>query len=153
MAVSSDIQQYTVVVSARRLPTDSDTLPICQSCRLFRVVLFNSATAVPQSFYAECARFLAGQGFEAYTYDYRGIAQSAPASLKGFDASVQTWAKQDIAGMIDFIRDLMPDEFGFKRLGHLGFFKRGRESLWKNTLGWIRDSHQSSKDSSCDQYY
>ena len=71
-------------------------------------VLFSSATAVPQKFYAPCARFFAAEGFDAYTYDYRGIGCSAPPSLRGFDASVRTWAKQDIATMINFVADQHP---------------------------------------------
>ena len=73
------------------------------------VVLFNSATAVPQSFYGECARFFARQGYDVYTYDYRGIGKSAPESLWGFDASVQTWAEKDISAVIHFVRNRHPD--------------------------------------------
>jgi len=72
------------------------------------IVLFNSATAVPQSFYRNFARFLASHGYDTYTYDYRGIGQSAPDSLKGFDASVHTWAKDDIPSMIEFVCDRHP---------------------------------------------
>lgn len=36
------------------------------------VVLINAATAVPQGYYRAFATFLAGQGYTAITYDYRG---------------------------------------------------------------------------------
>jgi predicted alpha/beta hydrolase len=74
------------------------------------VILFNSATAVPQSFYAECARYFARQGYDVYTYDYRGIGKSAPDSLAGFDASVQTWAEYDISAVIDWVRSRHPNQ-------------------------------------------
>lgn len=67
------------------------------------VVLMSSANAVPQKFYREFARFFAGCGYDVYTYDYRGIGLSAPATLKGFDASVHTWALQDIPALIDYV--------------------------------------------------
>jgi predicted alpha/beta hydrolase len=73
------------------------------------VVLFSSATAVPQKFYAPCARFLAKYGYDVYTYDYRGIGASAPKTLRGFAASCETWATEDIAAMIDFVSDCHPD--------------------------------------------
>ena len=157
------------------------------------VVLLNLATAVPQSFYGECARFFAQHGYQAYTYTYRGIRRSAPDSLRGFSASVQTWAEQDIPAVVDFVRerhpdsdftyfahsiggqilayciadddwgtrnsvqamvsrytasdveyrDIQPSEFGFSGLGHFGYFKRGRESLWQDALDWIQNTQST----------
>lgn len=104
------VQERPVVVSAR----DGYPLGVTHyggpiSDRSSGVVLFNSATAVPQSFYGECARFFARHGYQAYTYDYRGIGRSAPDSLRGFSASVQTWAEQDISAVVDFVRERHPD--------------------------------------------
>jgi len=73
------------------------------------VILFSSAMAVAQSFYGACARHFAAAGYHCYTYDYRGIGESAPDSLRGFDTSVVTWAQHDIPAMIDFVRDRHPD--------------------------------------------
>ena len=58
-------------------------------------VLIVGAMAVPQSFYADIARWLADQGWQVITLDYRGIGRSAPPSLKGFDADILTWARED----------------------------------------------------------
>ncbi len=68
------------------------------------VIVFNAATATPQAFYFRCARFFAEQGFDVYTYDYRGIGQSAPATLRGFEAMMHTLAKDDIPGVLDFVK-------------------------------------------------
>lgn len=58
-------------------------------------VVIAGAMAVPQSFYAELARWLAMKGWQVVTFDYRGIARSAPPTLKGFEADILTWAEQD----------------------------------------------------------
>lgn len=67
-------------------------------------VLINAATAVPQRYYKHFAIFLARQGYTAVTYDYRGIAGSKPASLRGFDADARDWALLDMAGVIEWIQ-------------------------------------------------
>ena len=58
-------------------------------------VLISTAMAVPQIYYADFARYLAAQGMRVITYDYRGMGEDAPRSLRGFDASVTTWAEKD----------------------------------------------------------
>jgi predicted alpha/beta hydrolase len=73
-----------------------------------RVVLINSATAVPRKIYRAFATYLAEQGFAALTYDYRGVADSRPPSLKGFDARMRDWASLDVAGAIDHVRQVWP---------------------------------------------
>ncbi len=62
-------------------------------------VLIVGAMAVPQSFYEDLARWLASQGWQVVTFDYRGIGRSAPPSLKGFEADILTWARQDCAAI------------------------------------------------------
>ena len=59
------------------------------------VVLFHSANATPQTYYARFADFLAGQGMRVVTYDYRGIGRSRPRSLRGFRATMTEWARLD----------------------------------------------------------
>jgi predicted alpha/beta hydrolase len=68
-----------------------------------RVVLINSAAAVKRGFYEAYALFLVEQGFCAVTFDYRGIGNSRPASLKEFSASMREWGEKDISGMINWI--------------------------------------------------
>lgn len=69
-------------------------------------VVIVGAMAVPQSFYADLARWLAGQGWQVVTFDYRGIARSAPLSLKGFEADILTWARQDCRAALDHAQTL-----------------------------------------------
>jgi len=59
------------------------------------------ATAVPQGFYRRFAEFSAARGFETLTFDYRGIGQSRPPSLKGFRMSLLDWGQQDLAAAVD----------------------------------------------------
>ena len=73
-----------------------------------RVVLINSATAVPRRIYRGLATYLAERGFAAVTYDYRGVAGSRPRSFKGFDARMRDWAALDASAAIDHMRNVWP---------------------------------------------
>ncbi|MBI3149746.1 MAG: alpha/beta fold hydrolase [Betaproteobacteria bacterium] len=64
-------------------------------------VVVAGATGVPQGFYRRFAEHLAAQGFLVTTFDYRGIGQSKPSSLKGFEANFLEWACFDLAAVID----------------------------------------------------
>src|SRR3546814_11795643 len=46
------------------------------------LVIINAATGVLARYYHRYAAFLAGRGFDAITYDYRGIGDSRPPRLK-----------------------------------------------------------------------
>jgi predicted alpha/beta hydrolase len=65
-----------------------------------KVVLINSATGVRQRYYADFASHLADQGFFVYTYDYRGIGESKPKSLQGFNATMKDWGASDYHTML-----------------------------------------------------
>jgi predicted alpha/beta hydrolase len=81
------------------------------------VIVINSATAVPRRFYRHFATALADAGYLAVTYDYRGIGDSRPSSLRGFDATMRDWAFKDMAGVLDWVLDeLRPDRVMF--VGH-----------------------------------
>ncbi|MEM8817085.1 MAG: alpha/beta fold hydrolase [Pseudomonadota bacterium] len=81
-----------------------------------RVVIVNSATAVPQGFYRHYARALADAGYIAVTYDYRGIGESRPPSLRGFKAAMRDWGMLDMAGVVDWAGS----NFGPERLFMVG---------------------------------
>jgi len=68
-----------------------------------RVVVINSATAVPRRFYRHFAMALANQGFVVVTYDYRGIGGSRPEQLRGFGATMRDWGLLDMAGVVDWV--------------------------------------------------
>ncbi len=58
------------------------------------------ATGVPQAFYRRFAEYAATQGFDVMTLDYRGIGESAPESLVGFDMDYRDWARYDLAAAV-----------------------------------------------------
>jgi predicted alpha/beta hydrolase len=51
------------------------------------VVIVNSATSVRCRYYFRFAVFLFEHGFDVIAYDYRGIGESRPSTLRGFNAS------------------------------------------------------------------
>src|SRR5215470_13132943 len=82
-----------------------------------RVVLINSATAVPRRLYRGFATYLAERGSAALTYDYRGVGGSRPRSLRGFKARMRDWAALDVAAAIDHMRMVWPAA-GLAVVGH-----------------------------------
>jgi len=68
-----------------------------------RAVLVHAATGVKRGFYARFAVHLAAAGFTVLTFDYRGIGDSRPGSLRNFPARMRDWAQQDAAGALDFL--------------------------------------------------
>lgn len=81
-------------------------------------VIIHSATAVPQGYYRRFAQFVV-QAINArvLTYDYRGIGESRPRSLRGFQASLTDWARLDAAAAHRFVRERFPSE-PFAVIGH-----------------------------------
>jgi predicted alpha/beta hydrolase len=74
-----------------------------------RVVLLHCGAGIPAVSYGRFALFLAGHGMPTLTYDYRGIGQSRPATLRGFDASLEDWAEYDCAAAVSWLRGRFPD--------------------------------------------
>jgi predicted alpha/beta hydrolase len=64
-------------------------------------VLIVPAMGVTQGYYQPFASWLARQGFNAATFDYRGTGLSRPSDLRGFKADIFDWARLDCAAMID----------------------------------------------------
>lgn len=67
-------------------------------------VLIVPAMGVEQQYYAAFAQWLARRGYFVVTFDYRGIGHSRRGSLRGFEADVLTWARQDTAAVLAFLR-------------------------------------------------
>src|SRR3546814_1020853 len=65
------------------------------------LVIINAATGVLARYYHRYAAFLAGRGFDAITYDYRGIGDSRPPRLKGCGYRWREWGTQDFAAVLD----------------------------------------------------
>jgi predicted alpha/beta hydrolase len=64
------------------------------------IVIINPATGVRQRYYARFAQFLARRGFTALTWDYRGIGESRPHRLRGFQARMRDWGALDLEGVL-----------------------------------------------------
>jgi predicted alpha/beta hydrolase len=65
------------------------------------VVIINPATAVRCRYYGRFASFLHAHGFDVITYDYRGIGESRPPSLKNFRASWVDWGRLDFEAILN----------------------------------------------------
>jgi predicted alpha/beta hydrolase len=68
-------------------------------------IIVAGATGVPQRFYRRFAEHAQQAGFTVLTLDYRGIGQSRPASLRGFDMQYTDWGKLDLAAAVDAMAD------------------------------------------------
>ena len=110
------------------------------------------ATGVPQSFYQAFAEFAASHGYETLTLDYRGIGLSKTSTLKGYEMDYLDWAYQDLAAAIDYWHsdgypagiwqgvDIDPAALGLKGIGHMGYFRRQAQPLWRDALAWFEHS-------------
>ena len=79
-------------------------------------VVIGGAMGVRQDFYQPFAEWLAGQGWRVTTFDYRGSGDSAPRSLRGFEADLHDWTR-DYETAIDHAHAALPDAPLFL-LGH-----------------------------------
>ncbi len=73
------------------------------------VVLLASAIGVKRRFYARFATYLAEGGLATLTLDYRGIGDSRPASLRGFETTLHDWAELDLAAAATELHARFPD--------------------------------------------
>ena len=74
-----------------------------QGSEPFGSVIINAATGVLARYYHPYARFLAASGFDVLTYDYRGIGQSRPASLRGSGYRWRDWGERDFDAALLFM--------------------------------------------------
>ena len=72
-------------------------------------VIINPATGVLARYYHRYARFLAQNGFEVLTYDYRGIGLSRPAKLRGCGYLWRDWGEKDFEAALRFMRPHLPN--------------------------------------------
>lgn len=73
-----------------------------------RAVILAPALGVPQTFYKRYAQWLADQACVVYTFDWRGMGQSAPTSLKGYRAKLTDWAQLDAPALMTAVADAHP---------------------------------------------
>jgi predicted alpha/beta hydrolase len=67
-------------------------------------VIINPATGVLARYYHRYARFLAANGYNVVTYDYRGIGLSRPADLKGANYRWREWGERDFEAALVFAK-------------------------------------------------
>ena len=67
-------------------------------------LVVSSATGVPQAFYRRFAEFAMQNNYQVLCFDYRGVAQSSPKTLKGFDMSYLDWGQLDLSAAIEFLK-------------------------------------------------
>lgn len=72
------------------------------------LVIINAATSVRCRYYARFADYLFAQGCDVLTYDYRGIGESRPPSLRGFQASWSDWGRLDFEAMLAYAAQAFP---------------------------------------------
>ncbi len=65
------------------------------------VVVVSPATGTPQHHYSHFAQWLAQWGLRVVTYDYRGVGEARPRSLRGFSADLGGWA-EDARAVVRF---------------------------------------------------
>jgi predicted alpha/beta hydrolase len=63
-------------------------------------VVIAPAMAVPQSFYADFAAFLARQGYRTWTFDYRGMGESRHGAMRGCKADISDWVARDYDAVV-----------------------------------------------------
>ena len=68
-------------------------------------VVIAPAMAVPQSFYAPFARYLASWGYSAWTFDYRGTGESLKGSMRGVKADLTDWYSRDYDAVVNAAAD------------------------------------------------
>lgn len=74
-------------------------------------IILCSATGVPQPFYRRFCEYVVQFGYEILSFDYRGIAESAPEKMKGFEMQYLDWGILDLTGAIDFFSENTKDLF------------------------------------------
>jgi len=74
------------------------------------VVIVNAATSVRCRYYFRFAAFLFSRGCDAIVYDYRGIGESRPQSLRGFRASWLDWGQLDFEAVLQYAAREFPGQ-------------------------------------------
>jgi len=74
------------------------------------VIQMNCGTGIPQKVYSNLAIYLTQYGYVTVTFDYRGIGNSKPKNLKGFEAKIEDWGILDMTSIFDWIISEFPNE-------------------------------------------
>ena len=101
--------QQNIVIEARDGYKLSATIqrPIS---KIKGVIQINCGTGIPQKVYFNLANYLTEYGYVTVTYDYRGIGDSKPINLKGFEAKIEDWGILDMTSIFDWIINEFPND-------------------------------------------
>lgn len=72
------------------------------------VVVIAAATSVRCHYYSRFADYLFSNGLDVLTFDYRGIGESRPRSLRGFRADWVDWGEQDLEAALLYAQRFFP---------------------------------------------
>lgn len=112
-------------------------------------VVVAGATGVPQRAYRRFAEAMVSEGFDVVTLDFRGIGESRPARLRGFEASFTSWAELDLPAAVDHALERAPTlvvghSFGGHAFGQLpdpnrtlGLFAVASGAAWSGYMPWV----------------
>lgn len=71
-------------------------------------IVIAPAMAVPQSFYAPFAQYLASKGYAVWTFDYRGTGKSLQGGMRGVKADLTDWVVRDYDAVVNVAADAHP---------------------------------------------
>lgn len=74
------------------------------------VVIINPATSVRCRYYGRFAAYLHARGFDVVIYDYRGIGESRPASLRRLRAGWIEWGRLDFEAVLNHVLTTFPGQ-------------------------------------------
>ena len=77
---------------------------------LDKVIIISASADVTQNFYEDFAAYLVENTIAVITFDFRGIGASAPKVLKGFEATLENWAQQDLDAILRHAKNLFPQQ-------------------------------------------
>ncbi len=90
-----------------------------------KTIVISTGVGLPQRFFFNFAKWLASKGYDAYTFDYRGIGLSKSKRLKGMKASYYDWTNHDFTSVTAYAKKMHPSN----TLLHVG------HSFGGNSLG------------------
>ncbi|MEZ5782304.1 MAG: alpha/beta fold hydrolase [Rhizobiaceae bacterium] len=74
------------------------------------IVIISAATSVRCRYYSRFADYLFLNGFDVLTFDYRGIGESRPKSLRGFRADWVDWGAHDLEAALAYAERSFPGQ-------------------------------------------
>ncbi|MDF1749289.1 MAG: alpha/beta fold hydrolase [Alphaproteobacteria bacterium] len=74
------------------------------------VIVISAATSVRCRYYSRFAKYLYLNGFDVIIYDYRGIGESRPKSLRGFQADWVDWGEKDLDAALRYAMREFPNQ-------------------------------------------